>query len=84
MILVEVELMVVLCSLQVVLGILDDLLDVLHEVNCISHPNLATQNNINWQPNLFPIHQLKWRVTCALSRSRVDGKFHMIQKTTPF
>ena len=66
-ILVKEVLLVVLCSLQVVLSILDDLIDVLHEVNCIRHPTLVTHNDINWQPNLFPIYQLKWRVTCALS-----------------
>ena len=64
--LVKVALLVVLCSLQVVFGVLDYLLDVLSEVSCIRHPTLVTHNDINRQPNLFPIHQLKWRVTSAL------------------
>ena len=65
--LVKVALLVVLCSHQVVLGVLNNLLDVLSEVSCIRHPTLATHNDINQKPNLFPIHQLKWRVACALS-----------------
>ena len=66
---VKVVLLVVLCSFQVVLGILNYLLDVLSEVDCIRHPNLVTHNDINRQPNLFPIHHLKWRVTSALCHS---------------
>ena len=84
MMLLKVALLVVLCSLQVVINILDDLLDVLCEINCIRHPTLVTNNDINRQPSLFLIHQLKWRVICALSHSRVDSKFNMIQQTTPF
>ena len=64
-ILVKVALLVVLCSVQVVFGILDDLLDVLSEVNYIRHLTLVTHNNINRQPDLFPIHQLEWRATSA-------------------
>ena len=67
--LVKVALLVVSCCLQVVLGVLNYLLDLLSEVSCIRHPTLVTHNNINRQPNLFPVHQLKWRVTCALSYS---------------
>ena len=44
---IEVALLVVLCSLQVVLGIPNCLLDVLSEVNCSSHPTLVTHNYIN-------------------------------------
>ena len=57
--LLKVALLVVLCFCQVVLGVLDDLLDVLSEVNFIRHLTLGTHNNINSQPNLFPIYQLK-------------------------
>ena len=64
--LVKVALLVVLCSLQVVLGILDYLLDMLGEVSCIRHPIIVTHNDINRQPNLFPMHQLKWRAAYAL------------------
>ena len=67
MVLVKVALLVVLCFLQVVLGVLNYFLDVLREVNCIRHLPLVTHNDINRQPNLFPIYQLKWRVACALS-----------------
>ena len=80
--LVKVVLLVVLCSLKVVLGILNNLLDMLSEVNYIRHLPLIAQNDINWQFNLLPIRQLKWRATCALSHSRVDGKFNKIQQTT--
>ena len=59
MMLVKVALLVVLCFFQVVLGVLDYLLDMLSEVSCIRHPTLVTHNDINRQPNLFPIHQLK-------------------------
>ena len=59
MMLVKIALLVVLCSFQVVFGILDYLLDVLSEVSCIRHPTLVTHNDINRQPNLFPIHHLK-------------------------
>ena len=57
--LVKIALLVVLCSLQVVLGNLNYLLDVLSEVSCISHLTLGTHNYINRQLNLFPIHHLK-------------------------
>ena len=53
--LIKVALLVVLCSVQVVLGILNYLLDVLSEVSCIRHSNLGTYNDINRQLNLFPI-----------------------------
>ena len=66
MMLVKVALLVVLCFLQVVCGVLDYLLDMLSEVSCIRHPTLVTHNDINRQPNLFPIYQLKWRATSAL------------------
>ena len=56
MMLVKITLLVIICSPQVVLGTIDDLLDVLSEVNCIRHLTLGTYNNINRQPNLFPIH----------------------------
>ena len=69
MMLVEVALLVVLCFLQVVFGIRDNLLDVLSEVNCIRHPTLVTHNNINRQSNLLSINQIKWRVACALSQN---------------
>ena len=57
--LVKVALLVVLYSLQVVLGILDDSLDMLSKVNCIRDLNLTTHNDINRQSNLFPIWQFK-------------------------
>ena len=57
--LINIALMVVLCFLQVVLGVLNYLLDVLSEVSCIRHPTLLTHNDINQQPNLFPIHKFK-------------------------
>ena len=66
-ILVKVVLPVVLCFLQVVLGVLNYLLDVLSEVSCIRHPTLVTHNDINQQPNLFPIYQFKWKAACALN-----------------
>ena len=69
MMLVKVVLLVVLCFLQVVFGILDYFLDMLSEVSCIRHPTLVTHNDINRQPNLLPIHQIKWRVACALSHN---------------
>ena len=65
-VIVKVEFLVVLCFLQVVLGILEYLLDVLSETRYIRHPTLGTHNSINMQPNLFPINHLKWRVTNAL------------------
>ena len=82
--LVEVALLVVLCSLQVVLSVLNNLLDVLSEVNCIRHLPLVAHNDINQQPNLFPIHQLKWRAVCVLKHSWNNGKLHMTQQITPF
>ena len=54
--LVKVALLVVLFFLQVVLGVLNYLLDVLSEVRCIRHPTLVTHNDINRQPNLLPIY----------------------------
>ena len=45
--LVKVALLVVLCFLQVDLGILDNSLDVLSEVNFIRNLSLITQNDIN-------------------------------------
>ena len=57
--LVKEALLVVLCSLQVILSVLNYLLDVLSEVGCIRHLTLGIHNDINWQPNLFPIHHLK-------------------------
>ena len=69
MMLIKVALPVVLCSLQVVLGILNYLLDMLCEVSCIRYLILGTQDNINRQPNLFPIYHLKWRVDSALCHS---------------
>ena len=68
MMLVKVALLVVLCS-QVILGILNYSLDMLSEMSCIKHLALVTHNDINRQPNLFPIHQLKCRVTCTLCHS---------------
>ena len=56
---VKVALLIVLFSLQVVFGILNNLLDVLSKVNCIRYFPLVAHNDIKWQPNLFPIHQLK-------------------------
>ena len=55
--LVKVALLVVLCFPQVVLGVLNYLLGVLSEVSCIRHLTRVIQNDINSQPNLFPIHQ---------------------------
>ena len=69
MMLVKVALMEVLCSLQVILGVLNYSLDVLGEVSCIRHLTLATHNDIDRQPNLFPIYQLKWRAVSALCHS---------------
>ena len=66
MMLFKVALLVVLSFPQVVLGILNYLLDVLSEVSCIRHITLVTHKDINRQPNLFPIYQLKGRVTSAL------------------
>ena len=63
---VKIALLVVLCFLQVVLGVLDYLLDVQSEMSYIRHPNLGTQNSINRQPNLVPINHLKWRATNVL------------------
>ena len=57
--LVKVALLVVLCFLQVILGFLNYLLDVLSEVSCIRHLTLGTHNDINRQLNLFPIQHLK-------------------------
>ena len=67
--LVKVALLVVLCSLQVILGVLNYSLDVLHKVSFIRHLTLGTHNDNNRQPNLFPIHQLKWRADSALCHS---------------
>ena len=69
MMLVKVALLVVLCFLQVVFGVLEYLLDVLSEVSCIGHPTLVTHNDINRQPNLFPIHHLKCRATNTICHS---------------
>ena len=57
--LVKLAFLVVLCSLQVVLGILNYLLNVLSEVHCIRHLAVGTHNNVNKQPNLFSIYHLK-------------------------
>ena len=57
--LVKVAFLVILCSYQVVLGVLNYSLDVLSEESCIRHLTLGTHNDINRQPNLFPIHHLK-------------------------
>ena len=54
--LVKVALLVVLCPLQVVLSVLNNLLDVPSEVNYIRHLPLVAHNDINWQPNLLPIY----------------------------
>ena len=56
MILVKLAFLVVLCSLQVIFGVLKYSLDVLSKVSCIRHLTLVTQNDINRQPNLFPMH----------------------------
>ena len=45
--LVKVALVVVLCSPQVVLGVLNYFLNVLSEVSCIRHFALGTHNDIN-------------------------------------
>ena len=57
--LVKVALLVLLCSCQVVFGVLNYLLDVLIEVSCIRHLTLGTHNDINRHLNLFPIYHLK-------------------------
>ena len=67
--LIKVALLVVLCSLQVVFGVLNYLLDVLSEVNYIRHLTLGTQNDINRQPNLLSIYHFKWRVANAFCYS---------------
>ena len=64
--LVKIALLVALFSLQVVFGILKYLIDGLSEVSCIRPITLGTHNNINRQPNLFPIYHLKWRAANAL------------------
>ena len=67
--LVKVALLVVFCSFQVLLGVLNYLLDVLSEKSYIRHLTLGTHNDINRQLNLFPIHHLKWRAASALCHS---------------
>ena len=57
--LVKVSLLVVLHFFSSDFDVLDYLLDMLSEVSCIRHPTLVTHNDINRQPNLFPINQLK-------------------------
>ena len=57
--LVKVALLVVLCFLQVGFSVLNYLLDVLREVSCIRHLTLGTHNDINRQPNLFPMYYFK-------------------------
>ena len=69
MMLIKIALPLVLCPLKVVFGVLNYSLDVLSKVSCIRHPTLITYNDINQQPNLLPIYQLKWRLACALSHS---------------
>ena len=59
-VLVVVALLVLLGFLEMILGILDKLLDVLYKVSSSRHPTLVSHNSINRQPNLFPIHKLKW------------------------
>ena len=59
MILFKVAILVVLCSFQVVFGVLNYLLDVLSEVSCIRPITLGTHNDINRQPDLVPIYHLK-------------------------
>ena len=66
---VKVALLVVLCSLQMVVSILNYLLDVLSKVKHIRYPTLVTHNDINRQPNLFPIHHLKCRATNTICHS---------------
>ena len=58
-VLVEVVLLVLLGSLNMIIGILDKLLNVLHKVNSSRPPNLMPNNCINRKPNLFPIEKLK-------------------------
>ena len=84
MMLVKIALLVVLCFLQMVFSVLEYLLDVLSEVSCIRHPILVSHNDINRQPNLLPIHQLKWRAPNALCHGKVDGKLNIVQQITPF
>ena len=67
--LVKVALLVFLYSLQVILGVLDDFLDVVSKGNYIGHLTLGSHNNINRQTNLFPIYHFKWRVASALCHS---------------
>ena len=67
--LIKVAFVVVLCSFQVILAVLNYLLDVLSEVSCIRPITLGTHNDINRQPNLFPMHNLEWRVANALCHS---------------
>ena len=82
-VLVKVALLVVLYSLQVVLGVLNYLLDVLSEMSCIRFITLGTHNDINRQPNLFLIYRFKWRAANALCWSRVDSKLNIVQQVTP-
>ena len=66
---VKVVLLVVLCSFQLILSILNYSLDVLSEVSCLRHLTLGTHNYINRQPNLLPIYHFKWRAANALCNS---------------
>ena len=67
--LVKIALLVVLCSLQVILGVLTNLLDVLSKVNCIRHLPMVAHNDINQKSILFHTQQFKWRAAYALSYS---------------
>ena len=58
-VLVKVALLVLLGSLEMILGLLDKLLNVLHEVNSSKPPTLMPSNYINRQANLFRIDKLK-------------------------
>ena len=59
-VLVEVALLVFLGSLEIILGLLDKLLDVLFKVKSSRSPILTSHNSINRSSDLFPIHKLKW------------------------
>ena len=47
MMLVEVALLILLGSLEMILGLLDKLLDVLYKVSSSRHPTLIPHNSIN-------------------------------------
>ena len=59
-VLVKVALLILLGSLEMNLGLLDKLLDVLCKANSSKAPTLMPKSCINRLPNLFPIDKIKW------------------------